>query len=350
MGLCNVLGKAGYLIAVVDIEPRKCDSTVMRLRDEGIKAFAVPCDITSPSAVAAMAQEVLIKGDVTVVVNNAGKASALTFERGNEADWLEAQAINLNGAYFVTRNFLPHMQANRRGVVINVASLNGRAAHGNPAYGVAKANSCSARKATGIGPILRTPRRTCSVSNHMDINQILTARARAGVAFDRALVFVTGGYAGVENGCVLRRIQWLWRLAEHLGQRRRDRRGRRIRVHQQHHREGRIPLPAAVEHHLLRLDGLVGARAGRRQPAPRRPQLQVLSSLERRRLGPAARRRASGPANRSSQATRRERGAVVAQLSPPYKGEARGGPASGPGRQRRDWGPNCRHRKFRLSA
>jgi outer membrane immunogenic protein len=35
------------------------------------------------------------------------------------------------------------------------------------------------------------------VSNYMDINQILTARARAGVAFDHALVFVTGGYAGV---------------------------------------------------------------------------------------------------------------------------------------------------------
>lgn len=33
--------------------------------------------------------------------------------------------------------------------------------------------------------------------NHMGINQILTARARAGVAFDRALLFVTGGYAGV---------------------------------------------------------------------------------------------------------------------------------------------------------
>lgn len=37
------------------------------------------------------------------------------------------------------------------------------------------------------------------VSNHMDIDQILTARARAGVAFDRALIFVTGGYAGVET-------------------------------------------------------------------------------------------------------------------------------------------------------
>ena len=47
---------------------------------------------------------------------------------------------------------------------------------------------------------------------------------------------------------------------------------------------------AAVEHHHLRLDGLVGARAGRRQPAPRRPQHQVLSvgsaaDLVRRRDG-----------------------------------------------------------------
>jgi NAD(P)-dependent dehydrogenase (short-subunit alcohol dehydrogenase family) len=139
MALCTTLGKAGYRIAVVDIEPRKCDSADMRLRDEGIKAFAAPCDITDSSAVAAMARVVLVKEDVAVVVNNAGKASAPTFERGNEADWLEAQAINLNGAYFVTRNFLPHMQAKRRGVVINVASLNGRAAHGNPAYSVAKA-------------------------------------------------------------------------------------------------------------------------------------------------------------------------------------------------------------------
>jgi outer membrane immunogenic protein len=35
------------------------------------------------------------------------------------------------------------------------------------------------------------------VSNQMDVNQIMTLRARAGFAFDRALIFVTGGYAAV---------------------------------------------------------------------------------------------------------------------------------------------------------
>ena len=34
-------------------------------------------------------------------------------------------------------------------------------------------------------------------SNHMNINETLTLRARAGMAFDRALIYVTGGYAGV---------------------------------------------------------------------------------------------------------------------------------------------------------
>ena len=36
---------------------------------------------------------------------------------------------------------------------------------------------------------------------HMHQDQVMTARARFGVAMDRALIFVTGGYAGVElNG------------------------------------------------------------------------------------------------------------------------------------------------------
>ncbi len=34
-------------------------------------------------------------------------------------------------------------------------------------------------------------------SNQMDVNEILTARARLGFAMDRTLIFVTGGYGGV---------------------------------------------------------------------------------------------------------------------------------------------------------
>ena len=60
------------------------------------------------------------------------------------------------------------------------------------------ANSCSARKATGIRPISPTPRRTRS-SPITWTSTRSSPPARAGVAFDRALIFVTGGYAGVER-------------------------------------------------------------------------------------------------------------------------------------------------------
>src|SRR5690606_33805222 len=48
-------------------------------------------------------------------------------------------ALNLDGANYVTRAFLPALKARRRGVIVNIASVNGLGTFGNPAYSVAKA-------------------------------------------------------------------------------------------------------------------------------------------------------------------------------------------------------------------
>jgi hypothetical protein len=111
-------------------------------------------------------------------------------------------------------------------------------------------------------------------SNQMNVNETLTLRARAGLAMDRALFFVTGGYAGVNaNGTFSTR---LGRIAEPVDQRRRNRRRRRIRLHQQHHGQGRVPVPAAVGHELLQLVLLLDPRPRGSQPLARRRELQVL--------------------------------------------------------------------------
>jgi NAD(P)-dependent dehydrogenase (short-subunit alcohol dehydrogenase family) len=138
--LNRTLGRLGPTIAVVDLEPDRCASEVAALAAEGIDAFAAPADIADASAVDAMAKFVLARGSVAIVVNNAGKASAPSFEAAaSVADWHEAQSINLNGAYYVARQFLPGMKAARAGVIVNIASTNGFGAYGNPAYSVAKA-------------------------------------------------------------------------------------------------------------------------------------------------------------------------------------------------------------------
>lgn len=137
--ITRVLGQAGHTIAVVDIEPERCERAVAALKAEGLDAFAAPTDIAGPASVDAMAEVILGRGEVELVINNAGRASAPDFESSGEADWAEAMGINVSGAFYVTRKFLPQMKARRRGVIVNIASLNGHGAFGNPAYSVAKA-------------------------------------------------------------------------------------------------------------------------------------------------------------------------------------------------------------------
>jgi NAD(P)-dependent dehydrogenase (short-subunit alcohol dehydrogenase family) len=138
--LNRTLGRQGHTVAVVDLEADRCAAEVASLAAEGIDAFAAPADIADAGAVEAMARIVLARGAVAVVVNNAGRASAPSFEAASGvADWHEAQSVNLNGAYYVARQFLPGMKAATSGVIVNIASTNGFGAYGNPAYSVAKA-------------------------------------------------------------------------------------------------------------------------------------------------------------------------------------------------------------------
>jgi NAD(P)-dependent dehydrogenase (short-subunit alcohol dehydrogenase family) len=133
------LGKAGYSIAIADLSEEKCAAFAAELSAAGIEAFAAPVDITDRASVAEMAKGVLARGAVGAVINNAGVAFAPDFETTDEDSWVAALDVNLNGAYFVSRQFLPGMQAARKGVIINVSSGNGILYAGAPAYSVAKA-------------------------------------------------------------------------------------------------------------------------------------------------------------------------------------------------------------------
>lgn len=133
------LGKAGYEIAIADLSADKCARFANELTALGHKAFAAPVDITDTASVVAMARDVLAHGAVGAVINNAGVAFAPDFETTDEANWAAALAVNLTGAYTVSRQFLPAMQAAHRGVIVNISSGNGLIYAGAPAYSVAKA-------------------------------------------------------------------------------------------------------------------------------------------------------------------------------------------------------------------
>jgi 3-oxoacyl-[acyl-carrier protein] reductase len=123
------LAKAGAAVAVADLN---LDGATQVARSIGGEAFPLQIDIARSAAVnAAMAHVIERRGQIDVLVNNAGIAgkAAPLWEQSDE-DWTSVIAVNLLGVVFCTRAVLPHMRKRKYGRVVNIASIAGK--EGNP--------------------------------------------------------------------------------------------------------------------------------------------------------------------------------------------------------------------------
>ena len=64
-------------------------------------------------------------GPIDILINNAGEAPSAPFMKTDLATWNKVLAVNLTGAYLVTKEIVPDMIDKRAGCVINIASTAG---------------------------------------------------------------------------------------------------------------------------------------------------------------------------------------------------------------------------------
>ncbi len=133
--LCRFFGREGAAIAALD-RSEKVNDFAAKLGQEGIAAKAAVADIASAGAVTAAFAGF---GDVHLLINNAGVSRHPTLAVTDPAGWEADVAANLNGAYACAHAVLPRMVARRSGSIVNVGSVNGLSALGDPAYSAAKA-------------------------------------------------------------------------------------------------------------------------------------------------------------------------------------------------------------------
>jgi 3-oxoacyl-[acyl-carrier protein] reductase len=90
------------------------------------KAAAYEADVRDADANQRVTQEVAARfGSVDALVNNAGvRRDALLFNMSAQ-QWNDVVDTNLNGAWSMTKAVLPLMMQQRRGAIVNVASLSG---------------------------------------------------------------------------------------------------------------------------------------------------------------------------------------------------------------------------------
>jgi NAD(P)-dependent dehydrogenase (short-subunit alcohol dehydrogenase family) len=120
------LAAAGARVALGARTEAQVRAVAGEIERAGGRALPLPLDVAEPESVIHFADTVRAAcGEPLVVVNNAGLVRRGRLDEAPPAAWDEVVAVNLTGAYRVTRAFLPGMRARGRGRIVNVASISG---------------------------------------------------------------------------------------------------------------------------------------------------------------------------------------------------------------------------------
>ena len=148
--LCRYFGSQGAAIGLID-QSDAVDSVAKQLAGEGIDTAPVRVDISDAAAVKQGFSKLTERlGTVDILINNAGFSKHPTFARTDPAGWEHDVKGNLNGAYFCAHAVLPVMQDKGIGAIVNVGSVNGLGALGDPAYSAAKAGMISMTRSLAL--------------------------------------------------------------------------------------------------------------------------------------------------------------------------------------------------------
>lgn len=98
-----------------------------RIRSEGGQARVYRADLTRAEEAEGLYRDVRSQmGPVEVLVNNAGAAGFAQFQDILEEEWDRILDANLKSAYLLTRAVLPDMIVQKRGCIVNIASMWGQ--------------------------------------------------------------------------------------------------------------------------------------------------------------------------------------------------------------------------------
>jgi NAD(P)-dependent dehydrogenase (short-subunit alcohol dehydrogenase family) len=136
IGRTIALALAGAGVAVTVCGRRK--ELLQATARQSDRIRAIPCDVTSESAVAALYEESEKKtGPIDIVVANAGVSSSSPAQRISLADWQRTLEVNLTGSFLTVKPALSGMISRKSGRIVFVASTAGLKGYAYVAHYVA---------------------------------------------------------------------------------------------------------------------------------------------------------------------------------------------------------------------
>jgi NAD(P)-dependent dehydrogenase (short-subunit alcohol dehydrogenase family) len=140
----HALAAAGWNVAVLDLDEAAAKGTADEIAAaHRVQAFGLACDVTDETSVGAAVDTLVADAPpVGALINNAGVTSPTRFLDVTGPEWDRIFAVNVRGAYNITRAVAPGMAERGFGRIVFLSSVSaerGGGVFGGVAYSAAKA-------------------------------------------------------------------------------------------------------------------------------------------------------------------------------------------------------------------
>jgi len=124
--ICIQLGKLGAQVVCWSRSAGPNEEVVRKIVSDGGRAYAYTVDVADRAQVEKTAAKVKADlGDVTMVINNAGRMSVLPFLDTPPSEIESLFKVNVLSNFWILRQFLPNMIEQKRGHIVSVCSASG---------------------------------------------------------------------------------------------------------------------------------------------------------------------------------------------------------------------------------
>lgn len=145
-GIAEEFFKEGALLALFDIRYDLVENLAKKLDSSGERIMTIKADVTDEMMIKDSMSKVFNKfGKIDILVNNAGISLHKPIKEMSVEVFNQVINTNLNGTFICSKSVIPYMEKQKRGKIVNIASIGGRT--GRPGVGV----NYAASKAGVIG-------------------------------------------------------------------------------------------------------------------------------------------------------------------------------------------------------
>ena len=120
------LAEMGANIVLCARKKERCEQAAKELQQLGVKSLALGCDVKNPEQVSSVVAETIAQfGRLDILINNAGTSWGAPVEEMRLEHWNKVIETNLTGTFLFSQAAGKYMVAQRRGKIINIASVAG---------------------------------------------------------------------------------------------------------------------------------------------------------------------------------------------------------------------------------